>query len=163
MNRTFTDWLKEVSKNKRILTINHGWGKPEREFHFWTKKEVIQNWGEISRRPGSLIETINLYSDIDICCSLFPWQYIIVEVAGTSQGDSKRKAFISNRTLLLHYITSGHMEFYNKDIPKSSIFPDGVDPLRDTMVFIPEEIMKNIIEDKEKTFGVSNYNSIFGC
>lgn len=159
----FTDWLKEISRDKRILLINNGWGKPERELHFYTKDEVETNFDEISKRPGTLVDTINLYSDIDICCSLFPWNYIIAEVSGTAQGDSKRKAFISHRTLLLHYITSGHMEFYNKDIPKKSIFTDGVDPLRDTMVFIPDEIMKNIVEDRDKTFGTHSGTSIFGC
>lgn len=58
MNKTFIDWLKEVNRNKRILTIDHGWGKPLREFHFYTKEEVDKNWEEITK------STLLKYSDI---------------------------------------------------------------------------------------------------
>jgi hypothetical protein len=156
MGKDFVGWLKELKRDKRHLVINSGWGIPERELYFYTKEEVEEKWGnEIPFNIcGSLIDTYHLYSDINLTCSLFPWNYIIVEFAGPAMGDAKRKAFISNRTLLLHYITTGTLELDNRDKSlDKSIFPEGVDPLHDTMVFIPQETYNNIIKDKEKTFG----------
>ena len=149
----FTDWLKEISRNKRVLIINNGWGKSERELHFYTKNEVETNFDEISKRPGTLVDTINLYSDKDLTCSLFPWNYILPSIYNESLGDSKRRAFISNRSLLLYYIMNGNLEFYSKDKSfKKCIFDEGTNPLQDTVVFIPKETMDNILEDITKTF-----------
>ena len=156
MKMEFGKWLKELARNRRHLVINSGWGSPERELKFFTKTEVEQKWdSELSKEDGVLIDTVNLYNDSNITCSLFPWNYIIAEVAGPAQGNSMRRAFISNRTLLVHYITTGTMEFYGRDKTlDKSIFPEGIHPLNDTVVFIPRWSYNNIVEDGKKTFGV---------
>ena len=158
MNMQFAEWLKEIARDKRHLKINNGWGTPEREFIFYTKDEVEKEFNEIPKTHefktqlgrGVLINTIDLYCDEELTSVLFPWNYILPDVYGTAMGSLKRRSFISNRTLLLHYITTGNMEFYHKDKSiNKSIFPDGINPLNDTMVFIPTESYNNMIRDKK--------------